>query len=116
MKSIFIIICLALFVITGCRKDGILEDTPTCIKDKITKMQNESVTSPPSKVYEYTYKKQLVYFIPQFCCDFPSELYDENCTLICEPDGGFTGNGDGKCTDFFKKRTGKRLVWADPRE
>ena len=32
-----------------------------------------------------------------------------------EPDGGITGRGDGKCTDFFQTRTDERLWWADTR-
>jgi hypothetical protein len=35
--------------------------------------------------------------------------------LICQPDGGITGKGDGKCPDFDKNKTNEKLVWQDPR-
>lgn len=45
-----------------------------------------------------------------------SRLFDENCNRICAPDGGKTGKGDGKCPDFFEKRTDEKLVWKDERK
>jgi hypothetical protein len=43
-------------------------------------------------------------------------LYDENCTLLCLPDGGITGQGNGKCANFFIERTNEKLIWEDSRE
>ena len=41
------------------------------------------------------------------------DLYDDTCNLICHPDGGFSGIGDGSCPDIeIKKET---LVWQDDR-
>ena len=82
---------------------------------KIDVLKKEPVRNPPAKLYQYTYKNQTVYFFPQYCCDLPSELYDENCALLCLPDGGITGQGDGKCTDFFLERTLEKLIWEDVR-
>jgi len=47
---------------------------------------------------------------------FFSELYEDDCTLICAPDGGITGMGDGKCSDFFTERTAPELIWEDDRK
>ena len=71
--------------------------------------------NPPAEVWRYNYNGQTVYFIPQHCCDLPSVLYDENCNLICNPDGGITGNGNGKCSDFMDKRKDGVLIWKDIR-
>ncbi|WP_018478502.1 DUF6970 domain-containing protein [Pontibacter roseus] len=85
------------------------------MEDKIRELKAKDVRNPPAAVWQYEYDGQTVYYIPPYCCDVPSQLYDSNCNLICSPDGGFTGRGDGKCNDFFEKRTNERLVWKDAR-
>jgi hypothetical protein len=96
-----------------CLRDA--EPNKPCIEYVIDQIKNEEVRTPPAKVYEYTYLGNKVYFIPQFCCDFPSVLLDENCNLICNPDGGFTGGGDGNCSNFFKERKNEKIIWEDDR-
>jgi hypothetical protein len=44
-----------------------------------------------------------------------SILYDANGKLICRPDGGIAGSGDGKCPDFLAKRKDGWRLWADSR-
>ena len=78
-------------------------------------MALSAVRTPPGSVWQYTFKEQTVYFIGADCCDQFSELYDSNCNLICAPDGGITGYGDGKCASFFKIRTDEILIWQDTR-
>lgn len=120
MKTTFAF--LALFIVaTSCDKpiqqkeSGGDNQTGLCIQTVIDKIKNEAVRNPPAKVYSYQYNGQLVYFIPQYCCDFPSVLLDADCKTICAPDGGISGGGDGKCKDFFSKRTDEKLIWADSR-
>lgn len=119
MKTISAILLLALFA--SCDKPVSKNDSEassqrsSCINDVISKIQSEAVRNPPAKVYSYQYNGQLVYFIPQYCCDIPSVLLDADCKVICSPDGGITGGGDGKCKDFFSKRTDEKLFWADAR-
>ncbi|MEO8147382.1 MAG: hypothetical protein ABI723_07085 [Bacteroidia bacterium] len=86
---------------------------PTCISDKIEEIKNEPVWNPPAEVYQYHYNGSIVYYITSHCCDIPSILYDENCNVICNPDGGFVGTGDERCPDFFSKRKCEVLVWKD---
>ena len=66
-------------------------------------------------MYRYHYDGRTVYYLPPHCCDQYSDLLDENCKVICHPDGGLTGRGDGKCPDFFTKATDRELVWQDAR-
>jgi hypothetical protein len=61
----------------------------------------------------YNYKGRVVFYVPPSCCDNFGELYDSDGTFICSPDGGLAGGGDGKCTDFFSKRTDQVRVWHD---
>lgn len=88
---------------------------PAWLRALIAKIESEPVTSPPSAVFRYRYRGTTVYFRPSWCCDFPSELYDEQGSLICQPDGGLSGLGDENCPDFFSARTGEVLLWQDPR-
>lgn len=100
----------------GCRNNDIPNGVPTCLQTRIDLIKAQGVWSPPAKVYQYRYEGRTVYFIPQHCCDIPSMLLDEQCNTICLPDGGFAGSGDGKCSDFFEKRTDEKLIWADTRQ
>jgi hypothetical protein len=88
---------------------------PACLKNKIEEIKAGPVRNPPASVWQYQYQVKTVYFIPQFCCDFPSVLYNSDCSVLCSPDGGLTGNGDGKCSDFFTERKNEVLIWRDSR-
>ena len=116
LSGLLLITALGLF---GCEKDsmkGIPADVPGCIQDFIQIKQYTAVENPPASVWEYEYKGQTVYYIPPICCDIPSKLIDVNCNQTCSPDGGFSGQGDGKCPDFFRERTHERLIWKDERQ
>lgn len=89
--------------------------TPFCITDKIRQMEQEPVRNPPASVTQYTYNGQTVYYITAGCCDQYNELYDSNCNLLCAPDGGFTGHGDGRCADFHANKSNEKLIWQDTR-
>jgi hypothetical protein len=96
-----------------CKKE--LANIPPCILTKIAQLKTEKIANPPASVWQYEYNGKIVYYIPAKCCDIPSLLYDSDCNLICSPDGGFTGKGDGKCSDFAEKRTKEKLIWKDDR-
>lgn len=112
----FGLICSLLFFTRQCGKEELAADKPECILGKIEEISQQEVWNPPAKVYQYTFRDQTVYFIPQHCCDIPSQLLDANCNIICAPDGGFSGKGDGTCSDFFEQRTDGKLIWEDPRK
>lgn len=88
---------------------------PAWLNDLIIRFEDEPVANPPVVIKEYTYKGETVYFIPARCCDFFSDLYDAEGNLIAHPDGGISGNGDGRAADFFEEATYVRTVWEDPR-
>lgn len=91
-------------------------EVSNCIEQKIEEFKNKPVTNPPMSIYQYTYNNTSVYLVSAPCCDRYSILYDQNCNIICHPSGGITGKGDGKCNDFFKKRTDEKLIWLDKRK
>ncbi len=88
---------------------------PSWVGALISEIQSQPVTSPPSSLLSYRYQGATVYFRPARCCDVMSDLYDQQGALLCHPDGGLTGNGDGRCVDFFANRTDEEVVWEDSR-
>ena len=92
-------------------------ETPnsTWLTGLIRTLENEPVANPPAFIAQYEYKGQTVYFLPQRCCDIFSNLYDTDGNIIGHPDGGITGQGDGRASDFFEERQNERIIWVDQR-
>ncbi|GAB3542081.1 hypothetical protein GCM10027443_42350 [Pontibacter brevis] len=86
------------------------------LNQMIQQMQEDETANPPAKIYRYTYRDQEVYYVTGRCCDIPGKVYDMYGNIICEPDGGITGKGDGRCPDFFEQRKDETLIWEDKRE
>ena len=82
----------------------------------IRELEKDAPANPPARVYRYIYKEQEVYYLTSRCCDIPGKVYDVEGNLLCEPDGGITGQGDGRCPDFAETRTNETLIWEDKRE
>jgi hypothetical protein len=128
MKNTLLLICVIAASCCGPKKTNVTNtggktspivsstDTAACIREMITVFKNEEKQNPPRKIFSYTYKGQTVYYVTPPCCDFFSDLYDSNCKLIGHPDGGITGRGDGKFTDFEKTKTNEKLIWEDTRK
>jgi hypothetical protein len=85
------------------------------VSKQITQFQDAPLENPPQSIWQYEYNSRIVYYIPPQCCDQYSQLYDTNGILICAPDGGLIGTGDGKCPDFLQARKNGILIWRDPR-
>ena len=115
MRKIFLLMCASWLMFFTCKKEVELKDIPSCVSSRIDSLVAEAPWNPPSEVWKYNYNGQTVYYIPQHCCDYPSLLVDENCNVICHPDGGIGGNGDGQCIDFMEKRKDGVRIWKDPR-
>jgi hypothetical protein len=81
----------------------------------IARFEAEPVANPPHRIVSFRYRDQTVYYVPPSCCDQPSTLYDQNGEVMCAPDGGMTGRGDGRCADFSHARSNEALIWADSR-
>jgi hypothetical protein len=88
---------------------------PKWVDELIQKFQSDPVGNPPQSIWRYEYNGQTVYYVPPQCCDQYSTLYDATGNVICAPDGGIDGKGDGKCPDFASKRSNEQLVWKDAR-
>lgn len=106
---------IVIFIVFNSIELSIQNNIPVCIQKKINNILAEPVWNPPATVMKYSYRDQTIFLFSSNCCDQFNSLYDESCHVICAPSGGFTGRGDGRCTDFYQ--TGKLLskVWIDQR-
>ncbi|MCB0706552.1 MAG: hypothetical protein KDC34_14655 [Saprospiraceae bacterium] len=116
MYRFLLFIAVTLFSLSSCQKDPILKELPQCVQDLVKDIKKAPITDPPTSLYSYTFEGATVYYISGPCCDIFSTLYNEDCEIICHPDGGFTGGGDGLCPDFLSKATDEKLLWMDGAE
>jgi hypothetical protein len=111
-----LIIALLLAMLVGsCAPSTPGEKNPPWVTALIAKYATEPVGNPPQSIWRYEFKGQTVYYIPPQCCDQMGTLYDANGTILCYPDGGLAGKGDGRCPDFSTLRTNEKLIWQDTR-
>ena len=113
-NTIFILSCFC-FLTIGCSQ-SISPDNPDWVEKMIVQFKNEPVGNPPQTIWCYDYKNQKVYYVPPQCCDQFSTLYDANGKILGAPDGGISGSGDGRLTDFFTERKNEKLIWKDSRQ
>ncbi|MGE0441564.1 MAG: hypothetical protein AB7S39_13850 [Gemmatimonadales bacterium] len=90
-------------------------DTPDWLREMVGSIAREPVTNPPTEIWAQTYQGKTTYWRSSRCCDVYSELYSASGALLCAPDGGITGTGDGRCPDFADTATDRRLIWKDRR-
>lgn len=133
MKKIYLSLALLVMFTTGCEvkqtsvglegdnertvseNNIVIDDitTPIWVENFIETKSNTNQENPPASIYECGYQNETVYYVPAPCCDQLAYVYDENQNEICSPEGGITGSGDGKCTDFDKGEC--NILWEDSR-
>jgi hypothetical protein len=91
------------------------ESLPAWLRALTRELETQPIANPPASIVRYDYRGQVVYYLSARCCDIPSNLYTAAGAIICHPDGGFSGSGDGRCSDFFAQRSNEEIVWRDPR-
>jgi hypothetical protein len=111
--KIFVLSCIFLFSF-GCSQSTEPE-IPGWVNNLISDFKSQPIGNPPQSIWQYEYNNQIVFYVPAQCCDQFSTLYDKNGNVICAPDGGISGTGDGNCTDFFSVRKNEKLIWKDSR-
>ena len=113
MVKTFVFIVLILFC--SCSESTSLDQNPEWVTKLILKYEREPVGNPLQSIWRYEYKNKIVYYVPAQCCDQFSSLFDKDGNLICAPDGGLSGRGNGGCSDFFTERKNEKLIWKDSR-
>ena len=108
MKRILTISTLILIFAIGFSACGKIEKgTPSAIKKLIREKKHICST----KVVEYTYYEDLVYFFNSLGCnDGASYAYDKKGNELWHVDG-MTGRMEGP-KDFFEKAVFKRIIWT----
>jgi hypothetical protein len=114
----FSLLLVVLMAALGCKQEDLPEGTPRCVRREIEKIKADEVRSPPAKVYQMAYGEEAYYYFPPFCCDEMGLILDDRCNLLCKPDGGYTGLGDGTCPSFVIDSalfSDMVLIWEDER-
>lgn len=114
MKTRFLITLIAVILLSACSQAS-QTDNPAWVDQLIQQFEKQPVGNPPQSIWRYEYNGQVVYYIPSQCCDQFSTLLDAQGNVLCAPDGGFIGGGDGKCPDFLAQRSNEQLIWQDDR-
>jgi hypothetical protein len=102
------------FMMFSCSSNRVNKSSnamPSCLLAKIATMKADSSQGEPLSISQYFYKGKTVYYMVSACCDKYNVVYDRECNVLGYPDGGYTGKGDGKMIDFFKKAAGKKIIW-----
>ncbi len=121
--TLLALIPLVALALTACPKE---DDTGNETDDTSDTSDSDDSTDPdampceaafgeghvPERIDAYTWDGRTVYLANFGCCDQYEELYDATtCELLCAPSGGITGEGDGRCPDFYDEATRESTVW-----
>jgi hypothetical protein len=99
----------------GCQAPTPLESSPQWVRELVAALERQPVANPPAFLAQYIYRGDTTYYLPSRCCDIQSQVFDRFGTVICAADGGITGEGDGRCPDYFTERREERIIWRDSR-
>ena len=84
---------------------------PLYLHPKIKTMGENPDEGTSHSVTRYNYKGQTVYYMVAPCCDKYNIVFESACNVLGFPDGGYTGKGDGKMTNFHNEATEEKVVW-----
>ena len=104
MKNTISLLSFVLFLVS-CNNKQPDETASACLKEIAN---SDGCTKT---IHSYKYDGENVYLLTPDCPDYFYSLYDINCNLICHPSGGLSGDGDGKCSDFYDKAKNENLIW-----
>src|SRR5207249_5819354 len=99
--GLFLVLALSACATKPFPNEPPLPDWLTAIIDSL---EHPPVSNPPAFIARYDYRGQTVYYVAPRCCDIRGVLYDSTGTVLCAPDGGIDGRGDGRCPDFLAER------------
>ena len=96
---------------TSCHKDDKEIELSKCITKKINKMKKRK-DHVHSAVWRWQADGKIYYYLSgeDGGYDRFNLLYDDNCNVVCAPDGGLSGRGDGNCPCFVNG-VQKELIW-----
>lgn len=122
MTARLLLLCSALAISVGCDPTTPTggdpdPDTDSEVADTLPCPEVFGGEFPPMQIDAWDYNGQRVYLSSPDCCDqYRVALNADTCEYICAPDGGFTGQGDMTCPDFFDEATHLETVWVNPEQ
>lgn len=115
MKLWILVMLSTALAACGSARPASSPPVPAAIATLIRQLESEPRANPPAYITSYEYKGKVVYYVPPRCCDIFGDLYDAAGQLLCHPDGGLAGHGDGRCPDFLSQRRNETIIWKDRR-
>ncbi|MET0718655.1 MAG: hypothetical protein ABWY34_09670 [Pseudoxanthomonas sp.] len=88
--------------------------TPSWLAAKIREYEKLPLQQSPSGIWRISHDGKPAYYVQSPCCDQYNPLFSAEGSEICNPSGGFTGRGDGKCPAPMDRGSQSHLVWAHP--
>jgi hypothetical protein len=90
-------------------------DVPSWLQAEIARLDAEAAPNVPVVVTRSQYRGETVFYASPSLPDGLGVLFDAEGNVLCHPDGGLDGRGDGKCTDFFAARVNETVLWRAAR-
>lgn len=87
---------------------------PDWLAAKIKTYESQPLDYVPSEIWLIQQRGQPAFFFRSPCCDQYDPLLNASGQEICNPAGGITGDGDGKCPTPADPGTPVTFVWAHP--
>ncbi len=111
------ILLIPVLLAVGCeaRNPAAPDHLQAWLTSLIAQLESRPVANPPAFIARYEYRNEIVYYVPPSCCDLWSTLYQADGAVLCHPDGGLGGAGDGRCPAFLVERKNEQIIWRDPR-
>jgi hypothetical protein len=105
-KMLGAILIVVLF--SECDRSDSYPGLPACVQRQLGKQ--DAIRKPPIEIWQWDVDNKTYYYFLADCCDQYNYLFNDNCEMVCAPDGGFSGKGDGACPQF-EGQIEKTLVW-----
>ena len=110
-RSAGLLVVFALGAACATERPVKADAVPEWLATVIDQLEHPPVPNPPAFIARYEFGGQVVFYVAPRCCDMYSTLYDANGTVLCAPDGGLSGGGDGRCPDFIAQKTNEKILW-----
>ena len=91
------------------------EAPPSWLIKRIKTFESGPANHAPYGIWQITHNGRPAYYFRSPCCDQYNPLIDDTGVVMCNPDGGKSGKGDGRCSNPADPNTKVRLVWVHPR-
>ena len=99
---------------TSPQSDPASTSLPGWLRAKIVQFEALPADRAPLGIWQITHNGQPAFYLLSSCCDQYNPLFNAQGNEICNPSGGFTGRGDGKCPKPMDQGTKAALVWSHP--